>query len=240
MDEFESDGPGQERPSAPSSRNPLQVVWRHRYLVLLGGVAGLVLGALYYAQKAPVYQSGAQILVVKKRSDVLPTGTDSRLSFYEDYVSTHLVLIRSPLVVQRAVKKRDLTSLTCFAGVGDPTGIILAGLTAGRDTPKEAGAAPNNIINLGYRGGSAETGTVLAAVIQSYQDYLDEIYLRVSGKAVEEIRAARDFLKKDLEEKETSYREFRKTSPHLGRTADGNIYLARMRDFQAKQTGLMA
>jgi capsular exopolysaccharide synthesis family protein len=229
------------QPTPASSPNPLQVFWRHRFLVLLGGVAGLILGALVYTQRPPVYQSGAQILVVKKRSDALPmAGGDPRLSFYEDYVSTHLVLIRSPLVVHKAVKKRNLAALACFENQ-DPAGSLLGGLTAGRDTVKD-GTAPNNIINLAFRGrNSADTGTVLAAVIDSYRDFLDETYRNVSDNTLELITRARDLLKQDLSEKEKKYREFRRTSPLLWKGADGaNIHLSRIREFQTKETALLA
>jgi capsular exopolysaccharide synthesis family protein len=229
------------QPTPTSSVNPLQVFWRHRSLVLLGGVAGLILGALAYTQRPPVYLSSAQVLVVKKRSDALPmAGGDPRLSFYEDYVSTHLVLIRSPLVIQKAVKKRNLAALPCFESQ-DPAGALLAGLSAGRDLAKD-GSAPNNIINLGFRGrNSADTGTVLAAVIDSYRDFLDETYRNVSENTLELITRARDLLKKDLAEKETKYRQFRRTSPLLWKGADGaNIHLNRIREFQTKQTSLLA
>src|SRR5262245_42522159 len=136
------DDPGFEFAAARSSHNLLEVLWRRKSLVLLGVVVGLVGGALFYAQRAPVYQAGAQVLVVKKTSDALPiAGGDPRLTFVEDYLSTHLVLIRSPLILERAVKKRELASLRSFAGAGDPAGAILAGLTAGRDS-KDPTQAP--------------------------------------------------------------------------------------------------
>ena len=95
--------------AAPSSRNVLVICWQRRSLVAFGAVAGLILAVLFYIQKPAVYQSVAQVLVIKKSSDALPVaGGDPRLSYYEDYVSTHLVLITSPLVVERAVKKHDL------------------------------------------------------------------------------------------------------------------------------------
>jgi capsular exopolysaccharide synthesis family protein len=235
---------GEDTPPAASlSRNLLQVLWERRSLVLLGGAVGLVLGLLFYAQKPPVYQSAAQVLVVKKRSDALPiAGGDPRLSFYEDYVSTHMVLIRSPLVVQHAVRKRDLASLSSFAGQGDPTGAVLAGLTAGRDVPKDGSSAPNNIINLSYRGGDAnDTGVVLAAVIDSYREFLDETYHNVSANTLDLITRARDLLKKDIAEKEKKYKEFRTKSPLLWKGSDGsNIHIGRIREFQVKQTALLA
>src|SRR4051794_24402632 len=76
-----------------------EMAWRHKALLALGLVVGLALGSLYYARAERVYQSATKILVVKKRQDALPLpGMDPRLAQAEDYVSTHLVLIRSPLV----------------------------------------------------------------------------------------------------------------------------------------------
>jgi capsular exopolysaccharide synthesis family protein len=244
VDEFEEEGQTGQRPG-PSSRNPLVVVWRRKSLVLLGAVVGLVLGALVYAQRPPVYQSSAQVLVVKKRSDSLPVaGGDPRsLQFYEDYASTHMVLIRSPLVVQKAVRKRNLASLKSFEGHGDPTGIILAGLSASRDTPKDTTAAPNNIINLSYKGGdSGDAGTVLAAVIDSYRDFLDETYRNVSDNTLSEITNARDLLKRDVAEKQKKYLEFLQTVPrYLSKGTDGlNVHQKRINTYQTEQTALQA
>src|SRR5207245_9295610 len=63
---------------------------RRTSLVALGVVIGLVLGALYYAMRTPVYKSEAQVLVIKKRPDASPImGSDySRMAYYEDFLST--------------------------------------------------------------------------------------------------------------------------------------------------------
>src|SRR5262249_14183919 len=157
---------------------------------------------------------------VKKRSDTLPVaGGDPRASFYEDYVSTHVVLIRSPFVVQLAVKKRNLASLRSFEGQGDPTAAILAGLSAARDVPKDSTSPPNSISSLPYKGAdSSDSAAVLAAVIDSYRDFLDETYRNVSDSTLSEITAARDVLKRDIADKQKKYREFLETLPrHLSR-----------------------
>src|SRR5262249_51948473 len=119
-------------------------------LVVLVALLGLLGGFGFYAQRQPVYQSSAQVLVVKKSPDPLPiTGGDPRLSFVEDYLSTHLVLIKSPLIIEQAVQKRNLGSLKSFAGGGDPTGAIIASLSASRETKDTYG--PTNIINLSFK-----------------------------------------------------------------------------------------
>jgi capsular exopolysaccharide synthesis family protein len=227
---------------APASRNPLQAIWQRKSLVLLGLVVGLVLAGFYCANATPVYQSTAQVLVVKKRSDAVQiAGGDPRMSFYDDYVSTHLVLIRSPLVVGRAVKKRELRKLRSFAGQGDPTGIIIGSLTAGRDSKKDSSAMPNNIINLSYQGPIAgECKVILNAVIDSYKDFLDETYRNVSDNTLELITKARDLLQKDLLEKERKYRAFRHSSPPLWKGKDGaNIHQTRIAEFEGKRSALL-
>src|SRR5262245_27245590 len=91
----------------------LRMVWRRKSLIVLGGAIGLLLGALYYVQKTPLYESNAQVLIVNKRPDT-GMGSSMHLSHFEDYVSTHRVLVRSPLIVERAIEKHKLGSLECF------------------------------------------------------------------------------------------------------------------------------
>jgi capsular exopolysaccharide synthesis family protein len=225
----------ENRPSLPG-RNPLRVAWQRKWYVACGVAVGILLGVLYTAQRPPVYQSSAQVLVVKKRPEVLPmAGGDPYAALYEDYVSTHLVLIRSVLIVEKAVKKRNLGSLPSFANSGDPTLAIIASLTAIRDS-KDA-STPTNIIALSYRGTTAEEcPIVLDAVIESYRDFLDETYRNVNDNTLELINRARDILKQDLEERKKKYNEFRESAPVLLQGKDGTLashsHLAEMEDKQ--------
>jgi capsular exopolysaccharide synthesis family protein len=228
--------PGHQR----SSRTVFQVVWQRKSLLILGAVLGVVLGGLWYSQRTPVYQSSAQVLVVKKRSDVLPvTGGDPRLSFVEDYLATHMVVIKSPIIVERAVKKRDLQALPSFEATGDPTGVIVGGLTVSRD--KEGTGGPSNIINLSFRSSGAEDcGKVLSAVIESYQEFLDITYRNMSDQTLDLITKARDVLKKDLADAEKAYRQLRQTSPVVWKTKDGsNIYQERVAAIESQRSKLL-
>src|SRR5271167_1171660 len=84
----------------------LNMAWRRKSLIILGVVVGLIWGILDYAQRPPVYKVDAQVLVVKKRPDILPAVSgDVSFSYYEDYLSTHQILIRSLLIAGRAAKK---------------------------------------------------------------------------------------------------------------------------------------
>jgi capsular exopolysaccharide synthesis family protein len=199
----------------------LQILWRRKALVLLGLVVGLILGSLYYAQKLPVYQSSAQVLVIKKRADALPIpGSDAGWSYMDDYLATHMKLIQSPLIVGQAAKKKEVQTLATLAGRPDATGIILGGLGVSRD--KGSYGSPSNILELSFRGPVAEDcGIILNAVIQSYRDFLDETYRNVSDDTLKLITKARDSLHKDLVAKEKEYSHFREQNPSLWKGKDG-------------------
>jgi capsular exopolysaccharide synthesis family protein len=211
-----------ESPRFRQRHNLLAIAWQRKSRVVFGILVGFLLGTLFYTQRPPVYQSGAQVLVVRKNPNVLPiAGGDPRLSYVEDYLATHLVLIRTPLLIERAVKKRDLGSLPSLIGTGDPVGAISAALSAQRDG-KDATSGPNNIINLTYRGPvAADCGKVLKAIIESYKDFLDETYRNVSDDTLELITRARDILEKDLREKDAKLRAFRVKSPVVWHGKDG-------------------
>src|SRR3954469_8682749 len=83
-------------------RNLLQVAWHRRSLVLLTIVVALILSGVYYAQAKSIYQSIAQVMVFQK-SPERTINIDARQSNYEDYVATHQTIIKSPLIVEKAI-----------------------------------------------------------------------------------------------------------------------------------------
>lgn len=238
MDDVPRDSAG---PSGRPTFNLFAALWKHRLVVVLGVVVGGVLGGLHYARKQPAYLSATQVLVVKKRSDALPVGGgDPRLGVYDDYVSTHLVLIRSPFVLERAVRKRSLAALRSFQNT-EPVGAIQGGLVATRDRDPNGPPTGNNIILLSFRGpdpGDAEV--VLNAIVDSYRDFLDETYRNVSDNTLDLITRASELLKTDLNEKEQAYATFRKTSPLMVRSSEGvNVHTSRILDLQKRETLLL-
>lgn len=230
---------------APSQvRMLLQAAWRRKALLLLGVVVGLVVGALYYAQKPAIYQANAQLLVVKKGPDALPvSGLDQRyaaLSSVDDYLATHMVLIKSPVIVGRAAEKRELKSLRSFKDRGDPAAAIPASLSVTRDT-KETGGSASNILYLSYRGQVPEDcPTVLNAITDSYREFLDETYRSMSTKTVDLISQAKTYLSKTLKEKEETYRKFRQEAPLVWKGKDGVLAQhERLASLEAKRSGLV-
>jgi capsular exopolysaccharide synthesis family protein len=184
----------------------LRVLWQRKSYVILGALVGVGLGWLYHAQKTT--------------SPLPVSGGDPRLTVIDDYMATQVGLLRSPLIVERAVHRGNLGALSSFANRGNPAGAILGGLTVARDL--QSAGSSNNIVYLSYRGPVAEDcGTILDAIVESYQDFLDTTYRNVSDQTLKLITQARDVLKKDLSESEAKYAQFLQDSPFMFRTKDG-------------------
>lgn len=221
----------------------MQVAWQRKSLVILGIMIGLVLGLLYYAQKQPAYQSISQMLVVKKTpNDSLSLGgQESRLAYMEDYMSTQSILVRSPAIIERAVKKPSMQDLKSFPEER-PENIVYAirdNLQVLRDNRETQSGAMNNILTLAYRGPEAdECRTILVAIMDSYQSFLDETYKTVSDRTLELILEAKRTLGEKLEAAEQAQQDFRLKNPFtLFRTEGGtsNIYVARLVGIEKKR-----
>ena len=140
IDDLDAAGP--ELPAA-RSRGFLTVLWQRKALLILATLLGLVGGSLFYWQRPPIYQSASQILIIKKQP-VLPVA--ERMGYADDYMSTHLEVLRSPLIIERAIKKKELAALKTFEDSSDPVGQIIASLTV--DAPasmRRAIASPRSV-----------------------------------------------------------------------------------------------
>jgi capsular exopolysaccharide synthesis family protein len=221
------------------SVNLVQLVWRRKALIVLGGVIGLAAAWLYYSRLTPTYQASAQVQVMNKYPNALPVqGLDTRLSFFEDYTANHLKLISSPLLISKAVEKKQLHTLKSFAGKGDPTGAICGAFSASRET--KDGTATNVLI-LSFRGTDPDDcGAVLAAIIDTYKEYLDVKTRNVSSDTVKLITEARDVLENKLTKKDQEYRKFRLENPLLIKNKEGNnVHQDRLFSLEQRKLALL-
>ena len=52
-------------------------------------------------------------------------GTDQTMAYTEDYLNTHQILIRSPLIIGGAIQKGQLQKLPSLAGNDNPVGAVI-------------------------------------------------------------------------------------------------------------------
>jgi capsular exopolysaccharide synthesis family protein len=198
----------------------LQIMWQRKSLVVLGIMLGLVLGLLYYAQKQPVYQSLAQILIVKKSAaEQMEWGgnsRDSRMMVMEDYIATQQHIVKSSLILGAALKLPKVKDLKTFGSDSEFDRLFDLGekLTVTRDT--RDGATTSNILNLGFKGPIPdECQTILDGIIDSYQSFLDKTFASFSTKHYELIQQAKEQLLGRCAQAENDYANLRLQSPFL-------------------------
>lgn len=227
---------------AESPLDLLGILWRRKWIVACVVIIAAALGYLYYLQATRVYRSWAQVLLIKREANVAvaPGGGRDRSGYgYEDTLSTHMLLICSPLIVQKAVEKHHLASLSSLKGHGDAVSAVIAGLKATRAGDR---STPDpNVVDLWYEGiDPRECATILNAVIQSYQDFLGDTFQNFSEETLQLISQAKDVLNKQLTEKEAAYRQFRQDSPLLWRGAESaNLHESRMAEIERARAGVL-
>jgi len=212
----------------------MSVVWQRKSLVVLGIVIGLVLGALFYAQSTPVYQSEARLLVVKKSAQqALPSSSavNAQTVMAEDYMSTQSVILQSQQIAEMTAKsdgiRRRLENegFKSFPDVKKPeelVGEIMGNLTVMRDNKEVTGTMGNNVLMLRFRATDhAECQIILSALIDAYQVFLNETYKDISENLVASIDRARTEVEAKIESEEKKYEEFMKSIPEQAAAKGG-------------------
>jgi capsular exopolysaccharide synthesis family protein len=222
---------GLETPESPTYQNLFQIAARRLSFLVLGVLFMLGLGTLYYLFGTQKFESQASVAVVKRHPDALiaEKGMETRDSA-EDYVGSHTNIIKSPVVVSRAlqvIREHNPEALTYYEKVArrkdtDLLREVINAIIVTRDTKD----VHNNTLDLSFRATDREEcQELLQEVIRSYKNFLGDTYQNVSNRTIELIIKARDLLEKDLAKKEADYREFRKKIPvALYKGKEGNTF----------------
>jgi polysaccharide biosynthesis transport protein len=167
-------------PAASTSPNILASILRRWPWLVLGVAAGLILGFLYHMQRPPVYQSTAQLLVIKNRPEMTTSGaTDARVQFVEDYVATQVLYLKSERILELAAKRLDdykPYQVTPPAAEGERVGFLMSRFAVVRE--KEPGSNTySNILQLTFKATHpADAPKYLRAIIEAYRSDLGTVY----------------------------------------------------------------
>jgi len=231
-----ADGAAGANAEAGSDFDFVGMLFRRLWLIILGGILGVGLGYLYFTKQIPIYLSSARMLVIRERNSAeMPIRGIESPRIESDATAT--LVIRSPRIVADAVKTFDLANLPPFAGQGDPTQAIINGLGV------TVAGGNGTILDLTYRGTDSQScATILKGVISSYQSFLGQSHETVNEETTRLISDAKDNLLKQLDEKESAYRQFRQAAPLLwngkGEEAQ-NIHQSRLTGIENLRSGLM-
>lgn len=171
------DLPPPEVESNSNNTNLVTTLLRRWPLLLLGIILGMIGGFAYYLTSQPVYESKAQILIIKR--DISLLVESSRLSYVEDYVSTQQTLIKSKKVMRAAAEKLKEIRLEnpLPDDINVRTEALIGTITVTRDRDSSTGLIGSNILNMSLKGSSpTDTKRILDHIISAYQAELTTVY----------------------------------------------------------------
>ncbi|MBV8382366.1 MAG: polysaccharide biosynthesis tyrosine autokinase [Planctomycetaceae bacterium] len=182
----------------------------------------LAVASILLARTKTTYRATARLLVLQQGGQPLNfTGNaavdNPLLQSGGGSLTTHTMLIQSPLIVGRALASAGVTHLSAGTVV-ERMNVKLPDETA-------------RIIDIGYGAGSREEAArVVDAVIESYNQFLRDHYQKNNNQAISLIIKARDELSKELKDLERQYLEFRQKNPAYSADEKGRTFIARRLD----------
>ncbi len=207
----------------------LAVLWRWKWLPIIGSILGMVVGVLNFSRQKPTFESSALIQVVYPNAetaglDPVASGPDtvrgqSRLDESR--------IIMSERVIDMAIELNHLTAhprLSAMSAVDlrrwikSPSHLSVA--PAGRD-------ASTALIEIRFKGTDAEVcQAVVDAVIAGYDAYLTQAYRKLGNEVVEVVTKAQDQLRKSYEEIAKKNADFRQSAPLVWLGDEGNNHFS--------------
>ncbi|MGC3968266.1 MAG: polysaccharide biosynthesis tyrosine autokinase [Pirellulales bacterium] len=193
-------------------------ICRHRkWTILFFTAVACGLGYFYFTKAVPVYETSAQVLIIKRRGE-----TQSPISLmqgelgYEDSMTTHAQVVKSPEIVRRAVNNPDfgIPQLETFKEIPleHIHAVIMESLMTGRAGGRDA--PDSQILQVNYRSTNGlDAKTVVKAVLKSYEDFLGETYQDINNETINLITEANDKLTKKLESENHKIQEYEKSVP---------------------------
>lgn len=204
--------------SRPIAPDIVQVVLRNKWMLILGGLAGLALGYAAYLKLGPSYQANARILVSRRSSVPLRREGEGTSTFGER--GEHVAIIMSPFIIEDAFQRNHLEQLRSLQQSSEPVQAVVGALKVQRTAGTDYTAL--NVLDLTYDTQVQQDGiAVLNGVIEAYNEFLKKSQQEHTSESVDLIRRANDTLLKELRQKETEYVKFRQDAPLQWKNSPG-------------------
>lgn len=179
----------------------LKVLWRWKWLPILGALLGTGLGYLYFSKQPVEYEASALVQVV----DSLPPSSKMQAYDPDDLAkvsrSDESMVIRSQRVLRLAVKNGHLDEHPSLKGF--PAEEIAAMLMASRDLVVEPAAKDANttLIHISYVCTDPSLAAdVVNAIVDGYSEYLSIEYKNIGDEIYSLVQEAEGRLSKRYEE----------------------------------------
>jgi len=197
-------------------------------LIAVINLVFLTLAALYLFQTKTLYKASARLLVIQQGERPINVGGPSpfgHLPSQQDTLTTHLLVIRTPVIIGRALELAHLNHL--------PVDSVINSLKV----QQPSGGA--RVLDLDYQADAEqEAKALMEGVISSYDQFLKENFQKDTRDVITLIVRARDELSKEVKELEQKYLEFRKQNPALTGSSEGRSFFSRRLEQWDQAAGL--
>src|SRR5438105_864663 len=108
-------------PQAPAEthrRNPLQVIWLRRWIVVVVMILAMGVGVVQFQRATPMYQSKARVYVTQNGPKLVGADMASVMSATNNYLWTQCELICSPSILEEVAKTEGIAELPTFTEEG--------------------------------------------------------------------------------------------------------------------------
>ena len=170
--------------SEPQGFDIVRVLWRWKFLPILGAIIGMALGYLHYSRQPPQYMASALVQVVT------PIPPSSRVQPYEaeeivqyNRMDESLVIGSETVLLKAAEKIRASVTNSKLAGMDARA--IAGWIASGRRLTVAPAAKDSNtsLININFLCDDQELSAVVVnAVVDGYSDYLSQEYRTVGDQ----------------------------------------------------------
>ncbi|GAA5506797.1 hypothetical protein Rcae01_02250 [Novipirellula caenicola] len=178
-------------------------VLRHKYRILLSLLYAFVGGWIYYQNHPVVYRSKAKVLVQPK--NVIGPDGYSIPERDASLFATHASLIQSPWFVEKAIQENELQGLNLLAESSSIANTLLPLVNVDHK---------DSIVQISFDSVHAEEcPQVLAALVQTYEDYLVDSRRENMEQAIALIHKKAESLQQQLQRQKLAHQTAKATVP---------------------------
>jgi polysaccharide biosynthesis transport protein len=206
-------------------------ILRRRYPhITLGVLIGATIATIYFFQQVPIYESVLTVLVGQRSSELASIGTprySNSDSSVQDILATHMELITSRKIIERAISQGNLllSPKEILGGFQISKG--------GTGTAKNA-----SVLKASFQAKDPELAAkVLQSIFDSYFDYIQEKSRNVGEEAAKLISDSLVQCEQELKEADAAYRDYISAFPAIvGSEGDRleNIHALRLQKIETE------
>ncbi len=231
-------GEGESRVEMPPAiqmvpHSLLQIIWRHRWVVLLVTVIALAAGFLYICKSPPLFTSTAKIYVEQTGPRIIIEAEGVTMQS-TNYLYTQAELLKSTPVISSALEKPGLKEMKIFYGINNPIAYL-----KGKGLNVSVGKKDDIISISSDSPEPAEAAHLVNAVVDSYINYHSTLKHNTTVEILKILHKEKAKQSGELSKKLKAMMDLKKENPALAfGDRNDNVSFDRLNELQFQLTDL--